>query len=160
MHRLELRRRRAEIGEEGGETPIIDFAVDGVGLIDWIRAIAPQLLEATQSASREGRFVGVPESMALEDGSVFFSESHHDYTDAYEGLAPVLVCSDCSIPFCDAIWTRIKCSPDLVTWSGLGLVLEGEFRPLSGIGDFTFDRAGYEGAFDGAKCLAGGGEAR
>ena len=154
MQKLAIRRRLSRIHECGGDTPVLDFLIDGVSIVDRARKLRPTMFDDSRTANPDGPWVGVTEWTALMNDDLFLSGRHPHYTDEYEGMVPLLVCSDCGMSFCGGVWTRIRLMKDHVTWSGLGFPSEEGFRQLGAPVAYSFERSQYERAFREAKKIA------
>ena len=154
MHQLVIQRRLSKIDECGGDTAVLDFIIDGVSVADRARELAPKVFDDSRTLNPDGPWVGVTESTGLMDEDLFLSARHRQYTDEYEGMLPLLVCSDCGMSFCGGIWARIRLMRDHVTWSGLGFPSKDGFRHLGKPVTYSFDRGQYEDAFREVKRIA------
>jgi hypothetical protein len=158
MNRLSIATRISHIYEAGGDTRVVDFMIDGSSIAERVRAITPQQFqyspEQAPFGNSDGMLVGVTEWRALIDGDLFLTGQHPDFTGPYAGLLPLLVCSDCGMCWCHAIWTRFSISDESVIWDGFGVVHDEVWEPLSESPRFRFDVSHYRDVISAARLAA------
>lgn len=151
MNKLEIVIRTAHIYEAGGDTRIVDFMIDGFSVADRVREIWPPPPPPSPAAPfgyRGFDLIGVTEWRALLDSDMFLSGTHPDFTGVYSGMLPLLVCSDCGMAWCSAIWTRLVLNEECILWEGLGFVDERSgWTPLAESPTFRFSPDQYRQVF-------------
>ena len=138
-----------------GQWPVVNIAVDGVPLVELVRAVELPFAQA-EEAERAGDFTDFPPGTLTQQlagdyiplSSKFAWPSRHYLGEPIEvphggddGETMVLGCS-CGINDCWALLTRITLAERTVTWSGFRN--SGRSWDLSGLGPFVFSRSQYE----------------
>ena len=145
MNRLSISTRIAPIFEAGGDTPVLDFIIDGLSVAERVRRIAPHTGRA---------LVGVTEWRALIDGNLFLTGQHPEFEGPCAGLLPLLVCSDCGMCWCSAVWTRFSLSGESVIWDGFGWMDHDIWEPLRESPVFHFEASHYREVISAARLAA------
>jgi hypothetical protein len=154
MNHLSINTRISHIYEAGGDTRVVDFVIDGISIAERVRMIQPAILEHSGSRNPDGGLVGVTEWRALVDGDLFLTGQHPDFTGSHVGLLPLLVCSDCGMCWCGAIWTRFAMQDECIIWDGLGFMDIDVWEPLSDSPRFSFEIGHYRDVFAAARLAA------
>ncbi|MDQ0985495.1 hypothetical protein [Streptomyces sp. V2I9] len=157
MHAIEFRRTsHPAVRPEGGAAPVVGILVDGVPLVELVRAVE---LPYAQAEQRRRADEGLPGTAPLLAGDYTTLGPAYDWPSRHflgeprnlpwggeEGETMVLGCP-CGIDECWALMARITVTPRTVTWSA--------FRnnccdwDLSALGSFVFSRRQYEDSLRG-----------
>jgi hypothetical protein len=90
----------------------------------------------------------------FDDRGLFPDGQHREFRGPYAGLLPLLVCSDCGMCWCGAVWTRFSISGGSVIWDGFGWMDHGFWEPLSESPVFHFEADHYREVLSAARGAA------
>jgi hypothetical protein len=125
---------------DGFDEPAARILVDGLDLIDLVRAIEAPLAEAEGSPSIAGGYEGLPWSEVVHSSSVLLGGPNR-----YVGAADVvslLTCSGCGEYGCWPLIADLQITAEIVKWSSFRQPHRPSWR-YDLLGPFTFDAAAY-----------------